>query len=125
MGKLYFFLVCMMIAYTSTVNAKVLQQKPAAPPKPVAAAPKPSPAYVLKKDYELQMLDMGEKISNASNSTAALRRNVGDKLEKIVLLDSQMQNVEKILNSASFQIALTSDSLKETDRKSTRLNSSH
>jgi len=112
MNKFY-FLVCIFIACTAHVNAKVLQQKPA-PSKPVAAAPKVTPAYVLKKDFEPLMQEMNSKINGAVNSTASLRRSIGDKLEKVTVLDSQMQNVEKILNSASFQIALTSDSLKET-----------
>jgi len=116
MSKLY-YLVCILFAYTASVNAKALQQKPGTA-KPLAAAPKPAAKvtaqYVLKKDYDAQIQEMTGKISGAVNSTASLRRSVADKLEKVIVLDSQMQNVEKILNSASFQIALTSDSLKET-----------
>ena len=104
-------LVCIAFTSIALVNAKTTQ-KPA-PVKPVAAAPKSLP-YVLKKDYDPQILEMNGKINGALNSTAALRRSIGDKLEKVTLLDTQMQNVERILNSASFQIALTSDSLKET-----------
>ena len=123
----FYLLVCIMFAYSANVNAKILQQKPA-PVKPVAAAPKGNPPYVLKKDFDSQVQEMNAKVNGAVNSTAALRRNVGDKLEKVIILDSQMKNVEKILNSASFQIALTSDSLKETRfsmeefRKSTESN---
>ena len=113
MNKFY-ILVCILFAYTAHVNAKVLQQKPATPVKPVAAAPKGNPPYVLKKDFDPLMLDLNSKVNNAVSSTAALRHSVADKLEKVIVLDSQMQNVERILNSASFQIALTSDSLKET-----------
>ena len=108
----FLLLICITFAYLAHTNANTLQQKPA-PAKP-AAAPKGMPPYVLKKDYEPQVQEMNAKISGAVNSTAALKRSIGEKFEKVSILDSQMQNVEKILNSASFQIALTSDSLKET-----------
>ena len=83
----YYFMLCIMFAYSAHVSAKTLQQKPA-PAKPVAAAPKGNPPYVLKKDFEAQVQEMNSKVSGAVNSTAALRRNVGDKLEKVIILFS-------------------------------------
>lgn len=85
-----------------------------AQPKPAPKPPPKAPPYVLKKDYEPQILELNNKINAASNAAASVRRSVEGKFDKIVVLDSQMQQVQTILSSANFQIAMNADSLKET-----------
>lgn len=86
--------------------------------KPVTPAPRPTPKapppYVLKKDYEAQIAELNAKINDASNAAASVRRSVEGRLGQVAVLDSQLQAIETILNSASFQIAMNADSLRET-----------
>jgi len=111
MNKMILF-ACIVLACAAPLLA---QQKKPVPTKPAApAAPKAPPPYVLKKDYEAQMAELEVKVNAASNAAASVRRSVEGKLNQVTVLDTQMQSVQEILNSANFQIALTSDSLKET-----------
>ncbi len=99
--------------FTLTINISFSQKpKPVTPaPRPVAKGPVP---YVLKKDYEPQIEELKAKVNAAANAAASARNSVDGKFNKVILLDSQMQEVQNILNSASFQIAMNADSLKET-----------
>jgi hypothetical protein len=110
MNKLVLF-ACILLAYAVPSTA---QQKKPVPVKPVAPAAKAPPPYVLKKDYEAQMAELEAKVNAAAGAAASVRRSVEGKLDRVTVLDTQMSSVQEILNSASFQIALTSDSLKET-----------
>jgi chromosome segregation ATPase len=60
------------------------------------------------------MVELNNKIAAASNAAAAVRKSMEGKFDKMVVLDSQMQQVQAILSSANFQIAMNADSLKET-----------
>ncbi|MES2780191.1 MAG: hypothetical protein V4651_09880 [Bacteroidota bacterium] len=95
------------------ISLTLFAQQPKSVPRPVPA-PKGPPPYVLKKDYEPQIAEMNTKISAANNAAAAVRRSMEGKFDKMVELDSQMQQVQAILSSANFQIAMNADSLKET-----------
>lgn len=98
--------LCVIVAFAQT-------KKPVPTPAPrPAAAPKASP-YVLKKDYEAQMEELKGKINAASNAAASVRNSVAGRFNQLDVLDTQMQSVQEILNSASFQIAMNTDSLKE------------
>lgn len=107
--KILSFLGILLILTTSLSAQQPKSGTP--PPRPAPKGPSP---YVLKKDYEAQMSDLNAKINAASSAAAGVRNSMQGKFEKVTELDSQMQQVQDILNSASFQIAITSDSLKET-----------
>jgi hypothetical protein len=108
-------LLILLLAFTVCINTTFSQKpKPAATPVRPAPAPKGPPPYVLKKDYEPQMAELNAKVNAASGAAASVRRSVEGKFDQLVTLDSQMQNVQAILNSANFQIAMNADSLKET-----------
>ncbi|AMS26532.1 hypothetical protein AEM51_05340 [Bacteroidetes bacterium UKL13-3] len=92
----------------------VFAQQPRTAPRPVPTAPKGPPPYVLKKDYEPKMEELSNKVNSAQSAAVAARRSVEEKFSKVVDLDSQMQQVQAILSSANFQIAMNADSLKET-----------
>jgi hypothetical protein len=105
----------LLILLTATLFSTVtlFAQQPKSVPRPVPV-PKGPPPYVLKKDYEPAMVELNNKISAANNAAAAVRRSMEGKFDKMVVLDSQMQQVQSILSSANFQIAMNADSLKET-----------
>jgi hypothetical protein len=107
--------ILILSCITLFFSASLLAQSKSAP-KPVtrSIAPKGPPPYVLKKDYEPQMLELNNKINAASNAAASVRKSMEGKFDRMVVLDSQMQQVQSILSSASFQIAMNADSLKET-----------
>jgi hypothetical protein len=113
MKKLTVLLLLLALYVTPTFSQK---PKPAAPaPRP--ATPKTPPPYVLKKDYEAQMEELKGKINAVSNAAASARNGMSsmeNRLGQVTELDSQMRQVQEILNSASFQIAMNADSLKET-----------
>lgn len=102
-------LCCTTLFCTITIFA----QQPKSVPRP-APAPKGPPPYVLKKDYEPQIAELNNKIAAANNAAAAVRKSMEGKFDKMIVLDSQMQQVQAILSSANFQIAMNADSLKET-----------
>ncbi len=113
MKKLTVLLLIFALYLTPTLAQK---SKPATPaPRP--AAPRTPPPYVLKKDYEAQIEDLKGKI-NAASSAASSARNSANSMEnrlgQVNELDSQVRQIQDILNSASFQIAMNADSLKET-----------
>ncbi|MES2560080.1 MAG: hypothetical protein V4590_10090 [Bacteroidota bacterium] len=90
----------------------LLAQQPKTVPRP--PVPKGPPPYVLKKEYEPRMVELDNRINAANNAAASVRRSVEGKFDKLVVLDSQMHQVQAILSSANFQIAMNADSLKET-----------
>lgn len=110
MKKLFLLISVLTLLYGETLA----QKKPATPAPRPAPAPKGPPPYVLKKDYEVQLTELNAKIANAANAAAAVRRSMDGKFDKMIVLDSQMEEVQTILSSASFQIAMNADSLKET-----------
>jgi hypothetical protein len=113
MKKLTALLFILALCVAPTFAQK---SKPAPAPRP-APAPKTPPPYVLKKDYEAQMEELKSQVNSASSAAASARNSMGsmeNKVGRIVELDSQMRQVQDILNSASFQIAMNADSLKET-----------
>ncbi len=75
---------------------------------------KKPPPYVFKTDYDVKMKEVDTKVNNAVGTALTLKKELGGKLDKVDELDSKMQQVEEILNSANFKISLTSDSLKKT-----------
>lgn len=83
-------------------------------PAPKAAAPKGPPPYVLKKDFEPIIADLQSKIAAAQQTAASVRRSVDGRFDQLTQIDSQLTAVQEVLNSASFQIAMNADSLKET-----------
>ncbi len=112
MKKLFALLFSLALCVSPTFSQKPKQATPA--PRP---APKTPPPYVLKKDFEAQMEEMKTKINAAANAAAAARNGMSgmeNRFRQIAELDSQMRQVQDILNSASFQIAMNADSLKET-----------
>lgn len=97
----------------------VFSQKPkaAAPVPPKPAAPKPPPPYVLKKDYEAKMEELTAKINSASSAASSARSSVNsmeNRLGQVAQLDSQLLQVQEIVNMASSDIAMNADSLRET-----------
>lgn len=96
------------------VSSGFAQKNKPVTPAPRPAAPKGPPPYVLKKDYEPQMEELKSKVSAAASAANAARNSIDGKFAKVIVLDSQMQEVQAILSSASFQIAMNADSLKET-----------
>ena len=104
-------LLLAIFVLVSVTNAQKSKTPPPPAPKPV---PKGPPPYVLKKDYEPKMIEMEAKINAASNAAGAARRNAEQEMGKLTRLDSQMSEVQNILNSANFQIAMNADSLAVT-----------
>lgn len=111
MKKLLTLFIAVFV-FTQLSTAQKSKTPPAPAPRP--AAPKGPPPYVLKKDYEPQMAEVNAKVNAASNAAAAARRNAEASVSRITNLDSQMSNVQAILNSANFQIAMNADSLAVT-----------
>src|SRR6476660_9785502 len=97
-----------LFVLVSLTNAQRSKTPPPPAPKPV---PKGPPPYVLKKDYEPKMAEMEAKINAASGAAHAARRSAEQETGKLTRLDSQMSDVQNILNSANFQIAMNADSL--------------
>lgn len=110
---------CTLAIIILVLMSPVLQLSGQQPTRKVVtpgAAPKAVP-YLLKKDFETALADINSKIGAAQNTASSVRRELNAKLgkvEKVDELDAKMQQVEQILNSANFQIAITNDSLKNT-----------
>jgi hypothetical protein len=102
-----FIAVILFAQFSSAQKPKTGTPAPA--PKPKGPSP-----YVLKKELEPQMADLNAKVNAASNAAGVARRSVEAGFSRLTLLDSQMSDVQSILNSANFQIAMNADSLKET-----------
>ncbi len=109
--KKLLFLVCLL---GMVITPGLAQKNKPVTPAPRPAAPKGPPPYVLKKDYEPQMEELKAKVNAAASAANAARNSIDGKFAKVIVLDSQMQEVQAILSSASFQIAMNADSLKET-----------
>lgn len=106
--------VLTLLCIFSALSFNSFAQKPTAPKStPPPGPPRPMP-YVLKKEYDPAMADISSRVNSALNAAASARRGISDGFSKVVELDSQMQQVQDILNSANFKIAITSDSLKTT-----------
>lgn len=103
-----FFALIVLVGMSTAQKTKT---PPPPAPKPV---PKGPPPYVLKKDYEPKMIEMESKINAASGAANAARRSAEQESRKLTRLDSQMNDVQTILNSANFQIAMNADSLAVT-----------
>ncbi len=88
--------------------------KPATPQAPAGAKPKTQNPYVSRKDFDEMMAGMKSQVNSAVAANANLKHIINDKDKQVNMLDSQLQKVEGILNSASFKIAMTSDSLNQT-----------
>ncbi|MCU0441610.1 MAG: hypothetical protein MUE96_04355 [Bacteroidia bacterium] len=107
MKNLFFtFLLCAAIGPFA-----IAQNKTQPAPKP---APKGPPPYVLKKDFEPIVADLQSKIAAAQQTAASVRRSVDGRFDQLTQIDSQLTAIQEVLNSASFQIAMNADSLKET-----------
>jgi len=107
-------LLTIFCVFSILIAPAIAQKKPATPVPRPAPSPKGPPPYVLKKDYEPQMEELKAKINSVTNIAGAARKSVESKFRKVIMLDSQMIEVQNILSSASFQIAMNADSLKET-----------
>jgi hypothetical protein len=100
-----------LLVLVSLTYAQKSKTPPPPAPRPV---PKGPPPYVLKKDYEPKIAEMDAKINAASGAANAARRNAEQETGRLTRLDSQMNEVQNILNSANFQIAMNADSLAVT-----------
>jgi hypothetical protein len=109
MKKLYSLLVVSLLV----VNFVFAQKSKTPTPAPRPAPRGPSP-YVLKKEYEPKMEEIQSKINAASNAANSAKKTIESKLEKVNQLDSEVQSIQGILNSTTFQLAMNVDSLKET-----------
>lgn len=100
----------------SVVTFTMAQRKPE--PKPAAAPMAKKPAgpspYVLKKDYDSLSTNLRNQIKSLQGSLGSIRGTIGSKDQELKSLVLQMQQVEEVLNSTNFKIALTSDSLDKT-----------
>lgn len=99
-----------------TVLITLAQRKPEPRPTAVQAPRKPSgpSPYVLKKEYDSVSTSMRNQIKSLQGTIGSIRGTVGDKDKEITALAQQMKQVEDLLNSTNFKIALTSDSLDKT-----------
>lgn len=107
--KNHFLCLFILVAIGSV---SIAQNKTQPAPKP--AAPKGPPPYVLKKDFEPIIADLQSKIATAQQTAASVRRSVDGRFDQLTQIDSQLTAIQEVLNSASFQIAMNADSLKET-----------
>jgi len=112
-------LVCIVVFLVAELSA---QPKPQ--PKPLTTVPAkpagpriPPPAYVLKKDFEPKIQELENKIRSAASSGASAREALGELNDTINGIGVKVQDIENLLNSANFKIALNSDSLKITQNK--------
>ena len=131
------FTLLLLFVITITIQA---QPKPAVktgtPVVPgVPSKPKVSP-YVLKKDYDEMVLTLDAKVKSATSANAGLRNLIGRKDNEITSLGEKMNQVEEILNSTTFKVSNTEDSLdkarfsmeefrKSTEEKFVEINASH
>jgi hypothetical protein len=104
--------IIFFILFISNSLLAISQTRPGG--TPAARPPKGPSPYVLKKDYEAEIQDLKSRIANAAGTAVSVRNSMAGKFDQLIVLDSQMQEVQQILNSANFQIAMNADSLKET-----------
>ena len=106
-------LLCILF---SVVTFTMAQRKPEPKPAPTPVAKKPSgpSPYVLKKDYDSLSTSLRNQIKSLQGSLGSIRGTMGNKDKEIDDLILQMKQVEEVLSSTNFKIALTSDSLNQT-----------
>jgi archaellum component FlaC len=92
------------------------QRKPEPKPVTAPAVRKPSgpSPYVLKKEYDSVSTSLRNQIKSLQGTIGSLKGSIGDKDNELSALALQMKQVEDLLNSTNFKIALTSDSLDQT-----------
>jgi len=92
------------------------QRKPEPKPVTAPAVRKPSgpSPYVLKKEYDSVSTSLRNQIKSLQGTIGSLKGSIGDKDNELSALALQMKQVEDLLNSTNFKIALTSDSLDKT-----------
>jgi hypothetical protein len=93
--------------------------KPTTPPPPRM----PPPQYVLKKDFEPKMQELEGRIRSAINAGASARNTATEVADSMNQISVKVQDIETLLNSANFKIALNSDSLKTTPNRIDELRS--
>lgn len=100
----------------SLVTFTMAQRKPEPKPAPAPTVKKPTgpSPYVLKKDYDSLSTSLRNQIKSLQSSLGSIRGTIGSKDKEIDALMLQMKQVEDVLNSTNFKIALTSDSLDKT-----------
>lgn len=100
----------------SLVTFTMAQRKPEPKPAPAPTVKKPTgpSPYVLKKDYDSLSASLRNQIKSLQSSLGSIRGTIGSKDKEIDALMLQMKQVEDVLNSTNFKIALTSDSLDKT-----------
>ncbi len=106
----------LLLGFTSLL----LSAQPKQPPKPVVpiqarpAAPKGPLPYVLKKDYDDNVASITSKINSVAGSTYGIRNMINAKDAQISELGQKINKIEETLNSTTFKVANTSDSLSQT-----------
>jgi SMC interacting uncharacterized protein involved in chromosome segregation len=108
--------IILLFILFSVVTFTMAQRKPEPKPAPTPMVKKPAgpSPYVLKKDYDSLSTNLRNQIKSLQGSLGSIRGTIGNKDEEIEALVLQMQQVEEVLNSTNFKIALTSDSLNKT-----------
>ena len=107
--------IILLFILFSVVTFTMAQRKPEPKPAPTPMVKKPAgpSPYVLKKDYDSLSTNLRNQIKSLQGSLGSIRGTIGNKDEEIEALVLQMQQVEEVLNSTNFKIALTSDSLNK------------
>jgi hypothetical protein len=103
-----------LLLLSCTLLGTVLAQKSKTPPPAPRPVPKGPPPYVLKKDYDPQIKELNGKVSAASAAASAVKKSVETQFAKVNQLDSEVQNIQAILNSTNFLLSVNADSIKET-----------
>jgi|GEM_PF-3904510 len=110
--KYFSFLILVVFISFHAFSQRKPQPKPVVP----AAAPKPkgpSP-YVMKKDYDSSITKLSNQMKGIQQSINTVKGGINSKDAELKDMNEKLKQVEEVLNSTNFKIALTSDSLNKT-----------
>lgn len=83
-------------------------------PPPKTPAKTPPPQYVLKKDYDAAIAELTDKVNRLSGQIGALSAKVNVKNNDFEVLKTNIDTLNKVLQSMDIKVSLTSDSLSNT-----------